>query len=262
MKTRKVTPDELTLHPHPASKLWRSIELKTVYEMTKGETFRGQSLDLGGGDGYLSHLLFDKPLTYNVDNDEAREVEEAKASGRYKHVLKESAEHMSLASESLGLVFSNSVIEHIPDVEAVLSEVARTLKKNGVFLFTSPSDQFKNHLYISSKLSAFGLGYAAEKYAIARNAALNHYHTYSHAKWKNLLAKHGLKLVKHAYYIDPTTCMMWDKIALETRVRGLIDGNCQQHMWEKYQSLINTLYKKAHSSKKAGASVAIYAVKT
>ena len=261
MKTRKVTPDKLTLHPHPASKLWRSIELKTVYEMTKGETFRGPSLDLGGGDGYLSHLLFDKQFTYNVDNDEAREVDEAQRSGRYKHVLKESAEHMSLPNESLGLVFSNSVIEHIPDVEAVLSEVARTLKKGGVFLFTSPSDQFKNHLYISSKLNAFGLGYAAEKYAIARNAALNHYHTYSHTKWRKLLANHGLKLIKHAYYIDPTTCMMWDKIALETRVRGLIDRNCQQHMWKKYQSTIYSLYTNAHASKTKGASVALYAIK-
>ena len=261
MKTRKITPEELTLHPHPASKLWRSIELKTVYEMTKGETFRGPSLDLGGGDGYLSHLLFDKPFTYNVDNDEAREVDEAQQSGRYKQVLKESAEHMSLPNESLGLVFSNSVIEHIPDVEAVLSEVARTLKKGGVFLFTSPSDQFKNHLYISSKLTSWGLPGAGQQYAAARNKMLNHYHTYSHITWKKLLDKHGLKLIKYAYYIDPETCMMWDKIALQTRLLGIINNRSEQYMWTKYQSSINALYKKANSSKKVGASVAIYAVK-
>jgi SAM-dependent methyltransferase len=261
MKTRKIEPNDLILHSHPASKLWRSIELKTLYELTKGETFRGPSLDLGGGDGYLSHQLFDSPFTYNVDNDEAGEVDMAKTSGRYKHVLKEGAEHMSLADNSLRFIFSNSVIEHIPDVEAVLHEVSRTLKKGGIFVFTSPSNTFKESLFFSNRLDSLGLGFLGNWYKEKRNNMLNHYHTYSHTHWQTLLKKYGLKMEKHAYYIDKKTGMMWDKIAVETKLLGLMDSQSKQHVWKKYQPTINTLYANAKTSKTKGASVAIYAVK-
>src|SRR5690348_834569 len=105
MKTRLVTIEDFKGHPHPASKLFRLIELQTVFKNTKRYVFKQPSMDLGGGDGYLSSILFDDRFTYSVDNNEANDVKVAIKNKRYKKVLIESADHMSLRSNSLNFVF-------------------------------------------------------------------------------------------------------------------------------------------------------------
>ncbi|MEN9327872.1 MAG: hypothetical protein RI947_680 [Candidatus Parcubacteria bacterium] len=261
MKTKLLAPKDFTDHPHPASKLFRSIELKAVYDNTKLQNFKKPSMDLGCGDGYLSSILFDDHFTYGIDNGEAHDVDIAIEKKLYDKVLIESAEKMSLPDNSLEFVFCNSVIEHIPDNEAVLSEVSRTLKKGGIFVFTSPSDKFKEYLYLSNLLSSIGLGFLGNIYKEKRNNMLNHYHTYGHKEWEKRLRRHGLTIKKYSYYITKKTNMLWDKIALETRVRGLFDKNAEDHMYEKYKDQINEAYKNDSVKDDNGASLFIWAEK-
>lgn len=261
MKTNYITLATLKGHHHPASKLFRTIELQAVYNNTKRITFRKPSMDLGGGDGYLSSVLFDSKFTYNVDNGEARDLHIARRMKRYQHILVESAEQMSLRSNSLEFVFSNSVIEHIPDVEAVLSETARVLKKGGYFVFTSPSHNFKEYLYVSAILERWGLGLLASAYKRMRNKMLNHYHNYSHTEWTRRLKKYGLRVEKHAYYISKDTCMLWDRIAVETRLRGIFDQHAEKSVFRKYQSRIEAAILHDRVSGSHGASVFILAKK-
>ncbi len=261
MKSKLVTPNDFPGHPHPASRLFRSIELKVVYDETKGVDFKGPSMDLGCGDGYLSSILFDDRFTYGIDNGEANDVDVAIEHKRYEHVLIESAEKMSLKDGSLNFVFCNSVIEHIPDNEAVLSEVGRTLRKGGIFIFTSPSDKFKEYLYLSNVLSSIGLGFLGNMYKERRNNMLNHYHTYGHEEWSKRLGRHGMKVKKHKYYIDKKCCMLWDKIALATRIRGLFDKQAEAHMWDTYKDQIMAQYKRDRVTDDRGASLFIWAEK-
>lgn len=261
MKTKSVALDDLTFQTHPATKLFRSIELATVYKQTKNMKFKHPSMDLGGGDGYLTSLIFDDTFTYNVDNGEAKDVHISIRKKRYKKVLIESAEKTSIRSNALNFVFSNSVIEHIPDNEAVLSEVSRTLKKGGVFIFTSPSDKFKEYLWIPDILKSIGLGFLSSMYKNKRNQMLNHYHTYSHKTWTQKLKKHGLIVKKYAYYIELDNGKLWDKIAWETKLRALFDKNADKHVYEKYKDLIAERYKSDKVTGDRGASLFIYAVK-
>ena len=218
-------------------------------------------MDLGGGDGYLSSVLFNSKFTYNVDNGEAKDLHIAKRTKRYHHILLESAEQMSLKSHSLKFVFSNSVIEHIPDVDAVLSETARVLQKGGYFVFTSPSHNFKEYLYISSLLERWGLGVLAKIYKRMRNNMLNHYHNYSHTEWTRRLKKYGLRVEKYHYYISKETCMLWDHIAIETRLRAIIDKNAERTVFQKYKDRIESAIAQDHVTGTHGASVFILAKK-
>jgi ubiquinone/menaquinone biosynthesis C-methylase UbiE len=261
MHTKPVTFDDFKGHPHPASKLFRIIELMAVYNNTKGHDFKQPSMDLGCGDGYLSSILFDEHFTYGIDNGEANDVHIAIEKKLYDKVLIESAEKMSLPDESLNFVFCNSVIEHIPDNEAVLHEVGRTLKKGGSFVFTSPSDKFKEYLYLSNVLSSIGLGFLGTIYKEKRNNMLNHFHTYGHEEWTRRLAKYGMKVIKHSYYISKETNMFWDKIALETRIRGLFDKKAEDHVYEKYKNKIDEYYRNDHVADDRGASLFIWAEK-
>jgi ubiquinone/menaquinone biosynthesis C-methylase UbiE len=261
MKTKFVSLDDLKFQTHPAAKLFRALELQTIYQQTKNMKFKQPSMDLGGGDGYLTSLLFDDTFTYNVDNGEAKDVHVSIQKKRYKKVLIESAEKTSIKSNSLNFIFSNSVIEHIPDNEAVLREVARTLKKGGVFIFTSPSDKFKEYLWIPDILKKIGLEFLIEPYKNKRNQMLNHYHTYSHKTWTKKLKKHGLVVKKYAYYIEKENGKLWDKIAWQTKFRALFDKQADNHVYNKHKELIAARYKSDTVKGDCGASLFIYAVK-
>lgn len=261
MKTKLLTPADLTEYEHPAIILFRSLELKCTYENTKHIDFKQPSTDLGSGDGYLASLLFDEKFTYGIDNGEAQDYQIAIDKKRYGTVLLESAEKMSLKDNSLNFIFCNSVIEHIPGNEAVLSEVARTLKKGGSFVFTSPSDKFKEYLYISDILQKTGLGFMANWYKNKRQHMLNHYHTLSHKEWGKRLKKHNLEIIKYDYYISKEACMLWDKLALETRIQGIFDRNAEKELYKEYKEEINYIYQHDVVAGEEGASLFIHAVK-
>lgn len=261
MKTKSVSIFDFKGHPHPASRLFRSIELKTVHENCKKITFNHPSLDIGCGDGFMTSILFDDKFTYGIDNGEAKDVAIAIKNKRYKKVFIESAEKMSLKSDSINFAFCNSVIEHIPNVEAVLSETARILKKGGVFVFTSPSPHFRKFLFFTTQLRKLGLGFLGDLYSKKRNEMLNHYHLYSHREWGRRLKKYGLEIKKFQYYISKECLEFWDRIALEVRFRKLVDKNAEKNLFKKYKNQIEFYFQNDNVKNDQGASLFIYAVK-
>jgi len=54
-------------------------------------------------------------------------------------------------------MFSNSVLEHIYDINMVLKEVSRVLKENGKLVFTVPSNQFSSYLFLRVVTERLGL---------------------------------------------------------------------------------------------------------
>jgi ubiquinone/menaquinone biosynthesis C-methylase UbiE len=57
---------------------------------------------------------------------------------------------------------SNSVLEHIPDLDPALADLNRVLKPGATFIFCSPSDYFLEFLSISRLLRRVGLRGLAE----------------------------------------------------------------------------------------------------
>lgn len=263
MKVKKTTLGQLKkLYTHPSAHLFRSIELKTVYQKTQGMSFKQPSLDLGSGDGKIAKILFDGQFTYGVDNGEANDYQESIKNRIYKKVLLESAEHMSLPDKSVNFVFSNSVIEHIPDNEAVLHEVGRILKKGGHFVFTSPSNLFREYLFGSHVLGKLGLSDLGRRYSKSRNDRLNHYHLYSHIEWSKKLRKHRMKLVDYGYYIPREALLLWDRMALEIVFnKALFRKNIESSLGHKYAKKISVYYNSSQPDPDRGASVFIHAVK-
>lgn len=261
-KARLVHPSDFNSDLHPSIKLFRSLELKTIHQNLKNIELLQPSLDLGCGDGYITKLLFNSKFTYGLDNNEAGDVRVAIKKKIYGDVLIASAEKIPLQSRSLNTVFSNSVIEHIPDNEAVLSEVGRVLKLGGKFVFTVPCHNFSKYLFVSSFLEKMGLGFLAGLYVRKRNKMLNHHHLYSHSEWNKRLSRHHLKLQKYVYYISRSALMRWDRIALEVVIKKLLDSQAIPKLAQKYQSLVEEIYKKDTIKNNQGACILIIAQKT
>jgi len=90
------------------------------------------------------------------------------------------------------LVFNNSALEHVPDVDSALSEIARVLKTGGVFAFN-----VLNHRYFEW----WDIGAQAEK---DYRAWQPFFHAWDSATWAKHLADVGLRLVEvHGYFDRP-----------------------------------------------------------
>ena len=192
----------------PPVALWRAVELRIMAE----ENFPRPALDLGCGDGLIAQVLFagNLPVEFGFD-PWFDQVRKAPSAHSYNAVQQAMGNAMPYPSDHFATVFSNSVLEHIPELEPVLREVFRVLKPGGKFIGTVPSDAFRQLLAGYQKRSAVGDLEAAEAYATKVDRRLEHHRYLSPQAWYDLLEKLGLRLVDSKYYIPAKVAAVWDR---------------------------------------------------
>ncbi len=84
-------------------------------------------LDVGCGDGHFASIAFPNPLTTGID-PAASVLREARRQGAHRLVVQAVGDALPYADGSFSTIVSNSVLEHIPDVDTVLAEIARVLQ--------------------------------------------------------------------------------------------------------------------------------------
>jgi len=199
---------------YPSSALWRAIELNLLSKLDYQHN--SSILDLGCGNGYFSHVLVkDKNLKIEAGIDisrkaisKARKLNEKRQT--YKTLMAANAGNLPYEKKSFSTVFSNCAIEHIPNLEDVLSEVYRVLKDNGRFIFTVPSPHFGRYSYIYSFFEKRGLSKIAKRYINHVNKKLAHYNCFEPETWKRCLKLAGLELVEYKYYITSEVAKIFD----------------------------------------------------
>ena len=107
-------------------------------------------------------------------------------------------------------VLSNCVLEHIPNLDAALDEIARVLQPGGFFAFTVPSPNYERFLLGYSIPQALRLGALARAYGAFMTRISYHYHYYSPEEWSRRLAGNGLTVREWRYYGSPATHRMID----------------------------------------------------
>ena len=197
---------------HPATILWRAIEVAHLEEQIEKFVPIGLILDLGCAEGKIGGILFKNRRIYGLDNCWEL-LRQNNRTDIYQALILADACKMPFKDKAFGCVFSNSVIEHIPDLDTLLDAVKNILREKGLFIFTVPSDKFGEYLFFSAIFANLRLNTLAEKYKNLRNKWLNHFHCYGHNTWKEKLQQNGLRLVSHSYYISKKTAMLWDFLA-------------------------------------------------
>ncbi|MCJ7827628.1 class I SAM-dependent methyltransferase [Patescibacteria group bacterium] len=144
-------------------------------------------LDLGCGDGRFAQLVFGlDQIEVGLDPDQ-KEIKRAQELGVYEKTRTVPGSRIPYPDGYFSTVVSNSVLEHILDLELVLAEVERVLKPGGRFLLTVPLAK----VWTSQFYSWFIPGYAKFK-----NWVWKHHNLLTVVQWKKLLAKHGLGVVE------------------------------------------------------------------
>jgi SAM-dependent methyltransferase len=207
----------------PATSWWRAVELAAVIRHGLPE---GEGLDLGCGDGKLMRILLDaanaSPSLVGVDIDPL-ETRDALESGVYRRVHTVPGDRIPEPDASFDFVYSNSVLEHIDDIEPVIAEVSRLLRPAGTFLFTVPGAGF--HDCLAGPLLGWG-DRARYLEQIDRRCAHRRY--WGEPQWRACLQRHGIEPVRTVDYLSAPEVQRWETLSRFTA--GILYGVVGQRM--------------------------------
>ncbi len=181
----------------PSEAFWRSFELGAV----RRHQFRRPILELGCGNGRFTELAgleIDDAIDLNP-----RAVERARrldhVYGRVRHA--DIRELGTDGSARFACVFSNSVLEHVPDLDSVLAACHQVLESGGELVITVPLAEMNRHLLLNRPW-----------YARWRSRQLEHRNLWSVPEWTSALRQAGFGEVSSYPYFDGSACRSWDRL--------------------------------------------------
>jgi SAM-dependent methyltransferase len=158
--------------------------------------------DLGSGDGHFASVAFDHKLDVGLD-PWIPPMREAKTRDAYRLLVLGEGSQIPFADASFNSVTSTSVLEHIPDINPVLGEVARILKPGGKFVFCGPNHRFPEKLWGREVLDGLGMKGCGKAYSRFFNWVSRHGHTDAPEVWKKRLESAGFTLAETWDYFPP-----------------------------------------------------------
>jgi len=167
----------------------------------------GPVLDVGSGDGHFAAAVFNRKLDVGIDPDR-RVMPSAQRYSGYRVLLQSDGARMPFADATFASAVSNSVLEHIPHLEAVLREVGRVLKPGGIFAFTVPNPGYRTELAIPRMLRRLGLKAVSKWYSDWFMQVTRTVNLYFRPEWEALLADAGFGIEQSFNYFSPRALAM------------------------------------------------------
>ena len=196
----------------PSDVLQRSIEAN-IWNLCE---FKSPILEIGIGNGKLTNFLFKNhpQIEVGIDIEEnglktAKTLKMFRGKKRYGKVICANAEKMPFEDASFNTIVSNSTFEHISDDLKAVSEVARVLKKDGLFFITVPSEYLQKWIFeYEEKNNRVQSHENLKKF----NERTNHLHYRSLDDWKDNFKKNHLKILCCKYYLPKKSTLLWYKL--------------------------------------------------
>lgn len=160
------------------------------------------TLDLGCGDGHFASVAFDRKLEVGTDPGWSP-LTEAVGHGAYQGLAQSDGAAQPFPDAYFASAVSNSVLEHIPHIDDVLTETARLLQSGAPFIFCVPNHQFVSTLSIGRGLDKIGLRTLGDYYRVFFNRISRHHHCDDPQIWEGRLQNAGFRLEKCWHYFSP-----------------------------------------------------------
>jgi SAM-dependent methyltransferase len=158
-----------------------------------GLPFKRPVLDIGCGEGLFARIVFADVIDTGIDPD-SRELKRAAELKAYAELIQCYGNSIPKPDGFYETIFSNSVLEHIPDLKPVLREAHRLLAPSGRFYFTVPSPNFDRFTTVNLLLESLGLDSLAKRYRKFFNSFWKHYHYYALEEWIALARECGFEV--------------------------------------------------------------------
>lgn len=194
----------LKVAPFPLA-LERNMECRILSR----QNFERPILDIGCGEGLFAKILFDEKIDVGIDPNKS-ELNRAKQFDMYEELICCYGDNILKPDKSFNSIFSNSVLEHIPDLEPVLKEANRLLSDSGNFYVTLPTNLFDQYSVINQIFLKFGLTKSASKYRKFYNTFWRHYHFYDERGWTEIFERNGFTVLSSFRYGAKSDCVLND----------------------------------------------------
>lgn len=175
----------------------RAVESRFYYSVD----LPGPTLDVGCGDGHFSQMTFSERIDAGID-PWWNPLRKSYKSGMYNTLSQAMGDTLPFPDNTFASAFSNSVLEHIPNIQPVLNDVNRVLQMNGRFLITMPSQYFTEWLGGAAFFEKLGAEGLADRYRSFFNNISRHEHTVGPDVWADWLAQAGFEIERWQYYFS------------------------------------------------------------
>lgn len=128
------------------------------------QKFESPILDIGCGDGIFAKILFNQAIDLGVDPNK-KELQRAQLTNKYSELIECYGDKIPKPDNSFKTIFSNSVMEHIPEILPVLKEANRLLDKDGRLYLTLPTHLFDKYTIGYQVLSKLGMKEKGNKFS-------------------------------------------------------------------------------------------------
>ncbi len=185
--------------------LLRSVEARMIGALDLPRPI----LDLGCGDGEFAQSALTEPLDAGIDPSPVA-VAEARRRGMHRDLRIGEGGQLPFPDGAFATVLSNSVLEHIPQIEPTIRQVHRVLRPGGMFVFTTPSEHFAEYLFFPDLFRSLGLEGLAKRYEDYFNRISWHYRTDSAATWTKRLEQCGFSIRRCEPYFSRGASHVFD----------------------------------------------------
>lgn len=162
------------------------------------------TLDIGCGDGHFATIAFNRPLEVGID-PWTGPIREAHQRHAYRGLVQCDGARAPFPAASFGSAVSNSVLEHIPHLDAVLQETGRLLRPGAPFVFCVPNHQFLASLSIGCFLDRIDLHGLGDAYRAFFNRIARHEHCDPPEVWQRRLQAAGFEIERWWHYYPPAS---------------------------------------------------------
>ncbi|MFA7484108.1 MAG: methyltransferase domain-containing protein [Vulcanimicrobiota bacterium] len=200
----------------PATVFFRTVELEVV--LSEVRPF-GRLLDVGCGSGGITRVL--RPFWPDVQelvgfDLDGGEVRQARTKSLYDELVVCPGDRTPFPSGSFDFLFSNSVLEHIADLDSVLKELSRVLKPTGRFAFTVPTANLPDLLLGPRLPATLYLPKTRTAYVDEFNKRTDVPYYRSLEQWEELLRSSGFSVDRAIPYLSPVEIRIWEYYANST----------------------------------------------
>jgi SAM-dependent methyltransferase len=196
----------------------------------------GLALDIGIGTGYATSQVFEERPTVCLDMIESnllyhrqKQLEQGRPAPFGTIAL---ATQLPYADRTFRYILCSEVLEHLEDDESAVAEISRVLADDGRAVITVP---YSGHGY-ASFLERFGIktvhDYPGPEYHVRMG--------YNEASLGSLLARHGLEIEDHDYFLRFFTRLVVDSVSLGHIVYQRVVNRRKSWTWAEAAEIENS----------------------
>lgn len=227
-----------------AHSFWRAQEFSLIRRYKN--LLEKPILDFGCGDGSFASALFSH-VDYGVDND-LEPLAVAKQYGLYDTLLVSSEVSIPLPAESVRSIVSNSVLEHLMDLESMIADFSRILVGGGRLMFTVPVPQFTEQL----------TKYFGHRESLRINEESCHRNLLNPDAWRNLLVRHGF-CVDFMRHYQPDRFTYWYRMfrLLGPRGLGFFFPGITDMVWGRWGRILVEMVRSSIMESESGGNILV-----